>query len=97
MDSDEGGFLLHRGQLLAGCLDKAQFGKHGLLHAVQELCGDGAAGAMLNALSRLLTGFLQLHGFTCGLDDLLLSSNAEAARTRVCVGARTQPEQQLAD
>jgi hypothetical protein len=34
-DSDEGTFLFHKGQLLAGCLDKAQFGKFGLVHAMQ--------------------------------------------------------------
>lgn len=26
---------VHRGALLTGCLDKAQYGRHGLLHAVQ--------------------------------------------------------------
>ncbi|KAF8073189.1 rpa1 [Scenedesmus sp. PABB004] len=86
-DSDEGTFLLHKGQLLAGCLDKAQFGKFGLVHAMQELYGDEVAGAMLNALSRLFTIFLQGHGFTCGMDDLLLQGRAEAARTRVLAKA----------
>jgi hypothetical protein len=33
--SDEGSFLFHKGQLLTGCLDKAQFGKFGLVHAMQ--------------------------------------------------------------
>jgi hypothetical protein len=33
--SDEGTFLFHKGQLLTGCLDKAQFGKFGLVHAMQ--------------------------------------------------------------
>jgi hypothetical protein len=34
-NSDEGTFLFHKGQLLTGCLDKAQFGKFGLVHAMQ--------------------------------------------------------------
>ena len=33
--SDEGKFVFHKGELVAGCLDKAQFGKYGLVHAVQ--------------------------------------------------------------
>eukprot|EP00878_Enallax_costatus_P014414 GHUV01015074.1.p1 GENE.GHUV01015074.1~~GHUV01015074.1.p1 ORF type:complete len:939 (+),score=340.24 GHUV01015074.1:365-2818(+) len=85
--SDEGEFLFYKGQLLTGCLDKAQFGKFGLVHAMQELYGDEVAGAMLNALSRLLTFFLQGHGFTCGMDDLLLKPQAEGARTRILAKA----------
>ena len=27
--------LLHRGELLTGCMDKAQYGRHGLLHGIQ--------------------------------------------------------------
>lgn len=34
-DSGEGDFVFHKGHLLAGCLDKAQFGKFGLVHAMQ--------------------------------------------------------------
>jgi DNA-directed RNA polymerase I subunit RPA1 len=50
---------------------------------LQELYGDEVAGAMLNALSRLLTSYLQAAGFTCGMDDLLLVPSAEAQRARV--------------
>jgi hypothetical protein len=41
-DSGEGEFIFHKGQLLAGCMDKAQFGKFGLVHAMQVRgqCGD---------------------------------------------------------
>ncbi|KAF6245033.1 hypothetical protein COO60DRAFT_1650460 [Scenedesmus sp. NREL 46B-D3] len=85
--SDEGTFLFHKGLLLTGCLDKAQFGKFGLVHAMQELYGDEVAGAMLNALSRLLTSYLQAAGFTCGMDDLLLVPGAEAQRARVLAKA----------
>lgn len=34
-DSGEGDFIFHKGHLLAGCMDKAQFGKFGLVHAMQ--------------------------------------------------------------
>lgn len=38
---------------------------------------------MLNALSRLFTSRLQAIGFTCGMDDLLLTPAAEAGRSQV--------------
>lgn len=40
---------------------------------------------MLNALSRLFTSRLQAIGFTCGMDDLLLTPAAEAGRSQVRV------------
>jgi hypothetical protein len=51
----------------------------------QELYGDEVGGAMLNALSRLFTARLQDTGFTCGMDDLLLTAGAEAGRSQVGV------------
>lgn len=50
---------------------------------LQELYGDEVGGAMLNALSRLFTSRLQATGFTCGMDDLLLTPAAEAGRSQV--------------
>jgi DNA-directed RNA polymerase I subunit RPA1 len=70
---------------VSGTVDKAAFGKFGLVHAVQELYGNTAAGRLLSAFSRLFTAYVQWHGFTCGFDDLLLVARAEAKRT---VGAR---------
>ena len=35
--------LLHRGELLSGCMDKAQYGRHGLLHGIQ-VCALNLAG-----------------------------------------------------
>jgi hypothetical protein len=53
------------------------------VRALQELYGDDVGGAMLNALSRLFTARLQATGFTCGMDDLLLTPAAEAQRSQV--------------
>ncbi len=41
----------------------------------QELYGGKSADQLLNALSKMLTHYLQLTGFTCGMDDLLLTSS----------------------
>ena len=50
----------------------AAHGMDQLLGAMQELYGDQTAALFTGALSRLLTTYLQLHGFSCGVDDLLL-------------------------
>eukprot|EP00850_Spirogloea_muscicola_P015142 SM000113S24098 [mRNA] locus=s113:326320:337241:- [translate_table: standard] len=75
--------IIKDSELLIGALDKAQFGKFGLVHAFQELYGSTAAGRLLSTLSRLLTAFLQMHGFTCGVDDLMLKASAETERSAI--------------
>lgn len=72
--------LIHKNELVRGVIDKAQFDKYGLVHMVQELYGSNTAGILLSVLSRLFTVFLQMHGFTCGVDDLLISPNYDIAR-----------------
>ncbi|CAN6457611.1 unnamed protein product [Victoria cruziana] len=73
--------LISKNEFLYGIIDKAQYGKFGLVHMVQELYGENTAGLLLSILSRLFTAFLQMHGFTCGVDDLLLISKEEILRT----------------
>lgn len=48
---------------MRGVIDKAQFGKFGLVHTIQELYGSNKAGILLSALSRLFTIFLQVRYF----------------------------------
>lgn len=48
--------------------------------ALQELYGNSVAGQLLSSFSRLFTFYLQNHGFTCGIDDLLLVGSCERAR-----------------
>lgn len=62
--SGETEVVLAGGELVTGVLDKAQFGKYGLVHAVQELYGATAAGRLLSALSRLFTAFLQVRNLS---------------------------------
>uniref|UniRef100_A0A0R0KYG7 DNA-directed RNA polymerase subunit n=1 Tax=Glycine max TaxID=3847 RepID=A0A0R0KYG7_SOYBN len=47
---------------------------------LQELYGSNVAGNLLSALSRLFTTFLQMHGFTCGVDDLMLTEGKDVER-----------------
>ncbi|XP_011652120.1 DNA-directed RNA polymerase I subunit 1 isoform X1 [Cucumis sativus] len=69
---DDDSLLIFKNELVRGVIDKAQFGDYGLVHTVQELYGSNTAGLLLSVMSRLFTVFLQTHGFTCGVDDLLL-------------------------
>lgn len=56
---------------------------------LQDLYGNAVAGAFISALSRLLTFYLQMHGFTCGFDDLLLVPAAEQQRSTMLEAAET--------
>ena len=66
--------VFREGQLLSGVLDKSQLGasQFGFVHCCQELYGGGMANQLLSALGRLLTTFLQLHGFTLGTEDIIV-------------------------
>jgi DNA-directed RNA polymerase I subunit RPA1 len=72
--------ILNDNELLCGVIDKAQFGKYGIIHSFQELYGAQSAGRLLSVFSRLFTAYLQMHGFTCGIGDLLLVPKAEKQR-----------------
>ncbi|XP_068641705.1 DNA-directed RNA polymerase I subunit 1 [Aristolochia californica] len=85
--------LIQKNELLHGVIDKAQFGKYGLVHAVQELYGSNTAGLLLSIFSRLFTVFLQMHGFTCGVDDLLIQQKSDRERTKKLEQSRQIGEQ----
>eukprot|EP00891_Asterochloris_glomerata_P002926 jgi/Astpho2/2926/e_gw1.00050.63.1_t len=95
--SGETSVLFHKGELLTGCMDKAQYGMYGLVHAVQELYGCNVAGRLLSGLSRLFTTFCQHHGFTCGLDDVVLVPAAEQERAAILARAEARAMTASAD
>lgn len=70
------------GELLCGILDKAQLGPTGggLIHSIYEAYGHNVAGQLLSVLARLLTKFLAMRAFTCGMDDLDLTKAGEHSR-----------------
>ncbi|XP_022640325.1 DNA-directed RNA polymerase I subunit 1 isoform X3 [Vigna radiata var. radiata] len=77
---DEDKLLIYNNNLVRGVVDKAQFGDYGIIHTVQEFYGSNVAGNLLSALSRLFTSFLQMHGFTCGVDDLMIIEEKDVER-----------------
>ena len=70
------------GCFLTGVLDKSQFGAsaHGLVHSVYEVYGPPFAGKLLSILGRLFTSYLQIVGFSCRMDDLMLTKEGDKAR-----------------
>ena len=51
-----------------------------------ELYGPATAGKMLTALGRLFIKYIQFRGFTCRIDDLLLT-----VRTGLPIPTRSSP------
>ncbi|PHH81109.1 hypothetical protein CDD80_2094 [Ophiocordyceps camponoti-rufipedis] len=80
--SEEGTVLFQDGYLVTGILDKSQIGSSsgGLVHAIHEIYGPAWAGKLLSSLSRLLTRYLNMRAFSCGIDDLRLTKEGEVAR-----------------
>ncbi|RDW85717.1 DNA-directed RNA polymerase subunit [Coleophoma crateriformis] len=80
--SEEGIVHFKHGEFISGILDKSQIGPSGggLIHSLHEVYGPTVAGKMLSILGRLLTKFLHMRAFSCGMEDLLLTAEGEQAR-----------------
>lgn len=81
-DSQEGVVHFMGGEFISGILDKSQIGPSGggFIHSIHEAYGPTIAGKALSVLGRLLTKFLHIRAFTCGMDDLRLTSRGEQQR-----------------
>ncbi|KXS18698.1 beta and beta-prime subunits of DNA dependent RNA-polymerase [Gonapodya prolifera JEL478] len=79
---DEAMVIVQNGHLLTGILDKNQFGAsaNGLVHACYEVYGAKMAGKLLSVFSRLFSYYLQHDGFSCRMDDLLLTPEGNNLR-----------------
>ncbi|ODA83687.1 hypothetical protein RJ55_02202 [Drechmeria coniospora] len=89
--SEEGTVLIQDGEFVTGILDKSQIGQSagGLIHAIHEVHGPSAAGKLLTAMGRLLTRYLGMRAFSCGMDDLRLTAEGETSRQRELQVVRT--------
>lgn len=54
-----------------------------MVHSFYEIYGSEKAGELLTALARIFTAFIQMHGFTCGLDDLVLTPEYNKRRRMI--------------
>lgn len=80
--SEEGVVLFDKGVFIHGILDKNHLGPSsgGFMHAIHEVYGPAVTGKLLSGIGRLLTRFLNMRAFSCGMDDLRLTSAGEARR-----------------
>ena len=83
--SEESTICFIDGLLVTGVLDKSQLGdaSYGLIHSCFELYGPVIAGVLLTAFGKLMTNFLMHIGFTCRMDDLLVTDEANARRQEI--------------
>lgn len=81
-NSEEGAVQFITGEFITGILDKSQIGPSsgGFIHSIHEVYGPVVAGKMIGILGRVLTKFLHMRAFSCGLDDLRLTPQGERIR-----------------
>lgn len=89
--SEEATVLIQDGVLVHGVLDKAQIGPSsgGLVHSIHEIWGPAIAGKLLSSMGRLLTRYLNVRAFSCGMDDLKLTPEGESTRLKELKAAKT--------
>lgn len=80
--NEEGDVIFKDGEMLCGILDKKQIGPTagGLIDSIHEIYGHTVAGVLMGILGRLLTRFLNMRAFTCGIDDLRLTKEGDRIR-----------------
>lgn len=83
--SEENKVLFKNGELICGILDKSQYGasEYGLVHSLHEIYGPDTAGKALSVLGRLFTNYTVMGAFTCGMDDLRLTSEGNSWRDEI--------------
>ena len=90
--------IMSDNELMQGVLDKSQIGnsEFGLVHSFYELYGSTLTGKLLTSLSRLFTSFLQINGFSCGVEDLFLDKINENQRKMMINEAHLNAVEQIA-
>ena len=78
----EGAVILRDNCMMTGVLDKGHIGasEFGLFHLFNEAYGPGKCSKLISSLARVCTLFLQMHGFTCGMRDLILAPESDQKR-----------------
>lgn len=82
--------IIREGELVVGVLDKEHYGAttYGLIHCMYELYGGQCSTQLLSSFSKLFTFFLQREGFTLGVRDILVLSEADKNRRKVIKKSR---------
>lgn len=87
--TEEGKVLFQDGEFIHGILDKAHLGPSGggFIHAIHETWGPETAAKLLSCMGRLLTRYLAMRAFSCGMDDLRLTPEGEENRRKELAAA----------
>ncbi|XP_065342582.1 DNA-directed RNA polymerase I subunit RPA1 [Cloeon dipterum] len=98
-DMSEAQVIIRHGELLSGVLDKKHYGAtpFGLVHCVYELYGGKYSTLLLSSLSKLFTNYLQVDGFTLGVEDILVQRKADKKRVRSISESRMIGDQVVAE
>lgn len=77
--------IFRKGELLCGVLDKMHYGStsYSLVHSFCELYGGQYSCRLLSCFSKLFTAYLQLRGFTLGVEDILVTTKADHRRKKI--------------
>ncbi|KAK2581870.1 hypothetical protein KPH14_002333 [Odynerus spinipes] len=94
-EMSEAEVIIRNGELLCGVLDKTHYGAtpYGLVHCVYELYGGPSSSKLLSAFGKLFQSFLQLDGFTLGIEDILIVPKADMKRKEIILRSRTVGEE----
>jgi DNA-directed RNA polymerase I subunit RPA1 len=86
---EDGTVIIRDGEVMTGIFDKKQVGNSsgGIVHGIYETLGPTAAGRFLSILGRLLTKLLHMRGFSCGVEDLVLSGPVDVKRQEILKNA----------
>lgn len=82
--------VIREGQLLCGVLDKTHYGAtpYSLVHCMYELYGGEVSSQLLSSFAKLFTAYLQLEGFTLGVEDILVVKKADKERSKYIKAVR---------
>lgn len=82
--------VIRGGELVVGVLDKEHFGAttYGLVHCMYELYGGQCSTQLLSSFSKIFTFYLQREGFTLGVRDILVLSDADKDRRKIIKRSR---------
>ena len=85
LNMTESEFIVRNGEMCVGILDKNQFGPtpYSLVHLFCELYGGDYSAKLLSAFSKMFTNFIRSEGFTLGVEDILVTDEANEQRRSI--------------
>ena len=89
LNMTESEFIVRSGEMCVGILDKNQFGAtpYSLVHLFCELYGGDYSAKLLSAFSKMFTNFIRSEGFTLGVEDILVTKDANNQRKKIMADA----------